>query len=69
MWTEEKRLNQAANCRETAPWRFSTGPRSPEGKAKVSQNASKHGLRGGILRQVSTILTLNRKIMKELGHE
>lgn len=68
-WDEKRRLKQADNCRATAPWRHSTGPRTAEGKARVSRNAVKHGLRGGILRQASAFLALTRKTLKELEHE
>jgi hypothetical protein len=69
MWNEERRKRQADNCRETAPWTHSTGPRSSAGKARVSQNALKHGLRGGILRRAADFIAQSRKIMKELEHE
>jgi hypothetical protein len=66
MWDDEKRKRQAANCRETAPWRFSTGPRSDQGKARVSKNAIKHGLRSGILRKTADFLARSNKILKEI---
>ena len=34
------RLRAAALANQ--PWRFSTGPRTPEGKAKVAENGRKH---------------------------
>jgi hypothetical protein len=37
------------------PWLRSTGPRSPEGKAKAAQNAYKGSVRG-LLRQVAKLL-------------
>ncbi len=42
-WTaaERARYSQLMQAREA--WASSTGPRSAEGKAKVSQNARKHG--------------------------
>lgn len=65
MWTEDRRLKQAAICRVTAPWSRSTGPRTEKGKAKVSQNAFKHGLRGGILRKAAELIAQSKKILKE----
>ncbi len=38
-WTPERRARQSAIIRQTQPWLCSTGPKSPEGKARSSQNA------------------------------
>ena len=38
-WTPEQRQRQAEAIRRWKPWQYSTGPKSPEGKAKVSRNA------------------------------
>ena len=38
-WTPERKARQAELIRTWRPWDKSTGPRSPEGKAKVSSNA------------------------------
>jgi len=38
-WTADERAAQAERCRQTQPWRHPTGPKSVEGKRKVSQNA------------------------------
>ncbi len=40
-WTEEERIAQAERCRQTQPWKHSTGPRTARGKRKVSRNACK----------------------------
>ena len=48
-WTTEGRKRRQAAARETAtryqPWRFSTGPRTTEGKARSRANAIKDGFR------------------------
>ncbi|MCK9541869.1 MAG: hypothetical protein M0R03_07555 [Novosphingobium sp.] len=38
-WTPERRARQAEIIRQTKPWKSSTGPRTPEGKAVSSRNA------------------------------
>lgn len=38
-WTPERRARQAVIIKQTRPWEFSTGPRTPEGKAASSRNA------------------------------
>ena len=42
-WTPERRARQAELIRTWQPWTRSTGPRTPEGKAKASRNAWKGG--------------------------
>jgi hypothetical protein len=69
MWNDDKRKRQAENCKKTAPWRLSTGPRSAEGKVRVSQNAIKHNLRGGVLRRAAELIAKSNKLLKEMNHE
>lgn len=40
-WTPERRQAMRDRINQTKPWLKSTGPKTPEGKAKVSQNACK----------------------------
>lgn len=40
-WTDERRAKQAGAIRRWQPWNRATGPRTAEGKAISSQNASK----------------------------
>lgn len=44
-WTPERRARQAELIRQWQPWKQSTGPRSPEGKAAAARNARKGGVR------------------------
>jgi hypothetical protein len=44
-WTPERRAQQAAAIRAWSPWTRSTGPRTAQGRAASSQNATKHGMR------------------------
>lgn len=66
-WTEERKQKQAATIKETQPWKKSTGPKTAAGKAVVSQNATKHGLRGGIFRQAANLFAKQNKLLKELA--
>ena len=42
-WSQEARERARRRILESKPWRFSTGPRTREGKERVSRNALKHG--------------------------
>ena len=43
------------------PWRYSTGPRTPEGKARSSQNSVTTGLTTGPVKRVSVLEKVFRK--------
>lgn len=47
-WTPERRERMSALIRTWKPWERSTGPRTLEGKAKISRNAWKGGERGAL---------------------
>ena len=51
-WTPERRARQALLIQNWKPWTKATGPRSTEGKARVSRNAYAGGHRQ-LLRQLS----------------
>jgi hypothetical protein len=54
-WTPERRARQAELIRSWKPWDRSTGPRTAEGKARVSRNAHKGGTRA-VLRTLAALL-------------
>lgn len=54
-WTVERRNRQAKLIQNWKPWRYSTGPTSSKGKAKVAHNAWKGGFRPLLRRLAATI--------------
>jgi hypothetical protein len=66
-WTPERRAKQAERIRSWSPWEYSTGPRSPEGKAKASRNAWKGGGRT-MLRDLSRTLGLQLDALGRVTH-
>jgi len=65
-WTLERRQRQAEQIRRWKPWEQSTGPRSLEGKERVSRNAWKGGHRAE-LRELSKMVNEHVRISRELA--
>ena len=64
-WTPERKARQAALIGTWRPWERSTGPRTPDGKAKASRNAYK----GGdwlMLRELSRMVNAEVKAGRDL---
>lgn len=59
-WTPERRARAAALIRSRKPWERSTGPRTPEGKARSSRNADRGQVRK-TLRELARLLRQQRE--------
>ena len=71
-WTPERRARQAALIRTWRPWEKSTGPRTPEGKARTARNGDKGGAWKSdreLLRELWRILAEQREALAELTSE
>ena len=64
-WTPERRARQAELIRQWMPWAKSTGPKSPEGKARVGRNAWTGGHREQ-LRELSKMVNAECRQAREL---
>jgi hypothetical protein len=65
-WTPERRARQSALIRQWRPWEHSRGPKSEEGKARVSRNAFKGGTRAR-LRELAWLLREQGEALKRIG--
>jgi hypothetical protein len=65
-WTHEERLRQAELIRNWQPWKRSTGAKTPEGKARSSQNAYKHGI-SNVKKKLSWLLNDQKNIIDALS--
>ena len=64
-WTLERRRRQAEQIKHWRPWAKSTGPRSPEGKERVSRNAWQGGHRAQ-LRELSRMVNAEIRAARDL---
>lgn len=65
-WTPERRARQSALIRSWKPWKLSTGAKTPDGKARSSQNARKHGM-SRLIRELRAVLREQRDMLSNLG--
>ena len=69
-WTPERRARQAEAIQSWRPWGRSSGPRTAAGKAVVSRNAFKGGIRPEtrrLLAEANLSLRSQLGILKKLG--
>ena len=64
-WTPERRALQAEVIRRARPWEKSTGPRSPEGKARSAMRGFK-GRQREQLRELARLLREQNKRLKSI---
>jgi len=62
-WTPERRQRQAEAIRAWKPWERSTGPQTPEGKARAARNAWQGGKRL-VLRELARALAEQREALE-----
>ena len=62
-WSEKRRKEQAARCRQNQPWKHATGPKTAQGKERSSMNAYKHGGLSGTKELVNALLFYNKAFM------
>ena len=65
-WTPEERQKQAQAIQKRKPWKNSTGPKTPEGKAAVRDNAYKHGYRSRDIRRFQELLREYNRRLNEI---
>ena len=64
-WTEERREQYRRMMNERKPWLWSTGPTSPEGRARVARNAIKAGLIAAVHGRVRAYLRSVESLLRE----
>ena len=68
-WTPERKAKQATAIQNWKPWQKSTGPKSLQGKTKVSRNAFRGGKRAkfrAVARMLKLALTHQQQYLDEL---
>ena len=67
-WTLARRNAQAIAIRRWRPWERSSGPRTPEGKARSSRNADR-GDQRGLHRELAKMLNADLRVQRRAFEE
>ena len=65
-WPEKRRAKQAKLIQKTRPSRYSTGPKTPEGKTISAQNAYKHGLHSETILELRRVLRAQKRMCRDI---
>ena len=68
-WTDARRQRQAEAITRWRPWEHSTGPKTPQGRARVSRNAYRGGERDRfrvLAKQFNVLMREQRRFVDEL---
>ena len=67
-WSPERRQRQREAIQRWKPWEQSTGPRTPQGKAKAANNSRVHGMFDArsreLMRSINALLREQRQALK-----
>ena len=68
-WTAKRKAQQASAIQNWKPWTQATGPKTVEGKARVSRNAFKGGKRVALRQSIAVLkqyFRLNKDFLDEI---
>lgn len=65
-WTPERRKKQSEAVHRWKLWESSTGPRTPEGKARSAARSLKHGRRSASVHSAGAVTACISKLAREL---
>jgi hypothetical protein len=70
-WTPERKAKAAEMIHDWKPWKHTTGPKTPEGKAKSSMNSLKTGYKSKeaikMRRERAALIKEINRVFNELG--
>lgn len=65
-WTSARRRQQSEAIHRWKPWRYSTGPRTEEGKARTKLNGQVHGARSAAMDALSAAIASSNRMLQGL---
>lgn len=68
-WTAERRAKQSEWMKKNRPWENATGPKTPEGKDAVKDNALKHGYRSADYKMLLALLRAQAEFTESVKNQ